>query len=176
MRLIAVMITLLFVLTTSWAQRNGTTSRRKSKPMQTESETRAMVPALEKYAQGPLSELWKRPGLSPRDRSIITVAALIGRNETIELACYFNMALDNGVKPREISEIITHLEKVNATDAPSEASRRTMPAPMPFEPPVTRATLPVNDFSCTAAMNILQSSPTPILDDSVQNKIRRLFS
>src|SRR5258707_774094 len=35
------------------------------------------------------------------------------------------------------------LEKVNATDAPSEASRRTMPAPIPFEPPVTRATLPV---------------------------------
>src|SRR5580704_18420965 len=66
----------------------------------------------------------------------------------------------------------SELEKVNATDAPSAASRRTMPAPMPFEPPVTRATLPVNDFSCTAAMNILQSSPPPILDDSVQNKIR----
>src|SRR5580704_900847 len=64
------------------------------------------------------------------------------------------------------------LEKVNATDAPSAASRRTMPAPIPFEPPVTRATLPVNDFSCTAAMNILQSSPTLVLDDSVQNKIR----
>jgi 4-carboxymuconolactone decarboxylase len=109
MRLIAVMIPLLFVITTSWAQRNGTTRRRKSKPMQTESETRTMVPALEKYAQGPLSELWKRPGLSPRDRSIVTAAALIARNQTIELACYFNMALDNGVKPREISEIITHL-------------------------------------------------------------------
>jgi len=109
MRLIAVMIPLLFVITTSWAQRNGTTSRRKSKPMQTESETRTMVPALEKYAQGPLSELWKRTGLSQRDRSIITVAALIARNQTIELARYFNMALDNGVKPREISEIITHL-------------------------------------------------------------------
>ena len=69
----------------------------------------------------------------------------------------------------------SELEKVNATDAPSEASRRTMPAPMPFEPLVTRATLPVNDFSCTAAMNILQSSPTPVLDDSVQNKIRQLL-
>ena len=77
--------------------------------MQTESETRTMVPALEKYAQGPLSELWKRPGLSPRDRSIVTVAALIARNQTIEMPYYFNLALDNGVKPREISEIITHL-------------------------------------------------------------------
>ena len=69
----------------------------------------------------------------------------------------------------------SELEKVNATDAPSEASRRTMPAPMPFEPPVTRATLPVNDFSCTAAMNILQSSPTPILDDSVQKDSETIF-
>jgi len=34
---------------------------------------------------------------------------LIARNETIEMLYYFNLALDNGVKPREISEIITHL-------------------------------------------------------------------
>src|SRR6266436_188114 len=37
------------------------------------------------------------------------------------------------------------LEYVKATDAPSAASRRTMPAPMPLDPPVTRATLPLND-------------------------------
>ena len=84
MRLIVVMIPLLFVITTSWAQRNGTTSRRKSKPMQTDSETRTMIPALEKYAQGPLSELWKRPVLSLRDRSIVTVAALIARGQAID--------------------------------------------------------------------------------------------
>ena len=34
---------------------------------------------------------------------------MIARNETIEMPHYFNLALDNGVKPREISEIITHL-------------------------------------------------------------------
>src|SRR5207245_7910111 len=65
--------------------------------------------ALEKYAQSPLAELWKRPGLTPRDRSIVTIAALIARNQTIEMSYYFNLALDNGVKPGEISEIITHL-------------------------------------------------------------------
>jgi len=69
----------------------------------------AVAPALEKYAQGPLADLWKRLGLTPRDRSIVTVAALIARNQTIEMPHYFNLALDNGVKPREISEIITHL-------------------------------------------------------------------
>src|ERR1700757_1275107 len=45
------------------------------------------------------------------------------------------------------------LEYVKATDAPSAASRRTMPAPIPLEPPVTRATLPLNDFACIGHQN-----------------------
>jgi len=49
------------------------------------------------------------PRLTPRDRSIVTISALIARNQTIEMPYYFNLALDNGVKPRELSEIITHL-------------------------------------------------------------------
>jgi 4-carboxymuconolactone decarboxylase len=69
-----------------------------------------VAPALEKYAHDRLlGEVWKRPGLSARDRSIVTLAALIARNQTIEMAFYLNLALDNGVKPHEISEIITHL-------------------------------------------------------------------
>lgn len=77
--------------------------------MQTVDEIRKVAPALEKYAQGSVTDLWKRPGLSPRDRSIVTISALIARNQTIEMPYYMNLALDNGVKPREISEIITHL-------------------------------------------------------------------
>lgn len=77
--------------------------------MQTTNDIRMVAPALETYAQGPLADLWKRPGLTPRDRSIVTISALIARNQTIEMPYYFNLALDNGVKPREISEIITHL-------------------------------------------------------------------
>lgn len=72
-------------------------------------DTGTLAPALEKYANGPLLELWKRPGLTTRDRSIVTVAALIARNQTIEMPYYLNLALDNSVKPHEISEIITHL-------------------------------------------------------------------
>jgi 4-carboxymuconolactone decarboxylase len=73
-------------------------------------DVRAVSPALEKFAQDPIQEdLWKRPGLSPRDRGIITVAALIARNQTIEMPRHVNLALDNGVKPSELSEIITHL-------------------------------------------------------------------
>jgi 4-carboxymuconolactone decarboxylase len=77
--------------------------------MQTLDDVRTVAPALEKYAQGAVAELWKRPGLSPRDRSIVTISALIARNQTIEMPYYMNLALDNGVKSREISEILTHL-------------------------------------------------------------------
>ncbi|HET9534666.1 MAG TPA: carboxymuconolactone decarboxylase family protein [Mesorhizobium sp.] len=73
-------------------------------------DVKAVAPALEKYTQGRLlGEVWKRPGLSPRDRSVVTLAALIGRNQTIALADHLKLALDHGVKPAEISEIITHL-------------------------------------------------------------------
>lgn len=77
--------------------------------MHTSNDAKTVAPALEKYAQGPLAELWKRPGLTPRDRSIVTIAALIARNQTIEMPNYVGFALDHGVKPGEISEIITHL-------------------------------------------------------------------
>lgn len=73
-------------------------------------DVRMVAPALEKYRVAMLfGEVWKRQGLSARDRSIATLAALIARNQTIEMPFYLNLALDNGVKPSEISEIITHL-------------------------------------------------------------------
>src|SRR5256885_11800043 len=81
-----------------------------SKPMLTYEDVRKVAPALEAYTQNRLlGDVWKRPGLAPRDRSIVTLAALIARNQTIEMSYHLNLALDNGVKPREISEIITHL-------------------------------------------------------------------
>lgn len=73
-------------------------------------DIRAVSPALENYTENRLlGEVWKRPGLSRRDRSIVTIATLVARNQAIEMPFYFGMALDNGVKPAELSEIITHL-------------------------------------------------------------------
>jgi 4-carboxymuconolactone decarboxylase len=70
----------------------------------------AVSPALERYTRDRLlGDLWKRPDMSPRDRSIVTLAALIARNQTVQMPYYLNLALDNGVEPSEISEIITHL-------------------------------------------------------------------
>jgi 4-carboxymuconolactone decarboxylase len=71
---------------------------------------RVVAPALDKYAQDRLlGEVWKRPGLSARDRSVVTLAALIARSQTVEMPAYLHLGLDRGVKPAEISEIITHL-------------------------------------------------------------------
>ncbi|WP_069865865.1 carboxymuconolactone decarboxylase family protein [Pseudomonas citronellolis] len=73
-------------------------------------QMRAVSPALERFTLGPaLGELWKRPELSARDRSIVTLSALIARNQSSELPYYLDLALDSGVKPGEISELITHL-------------------------------------------------------------------
>jgi len=73
-------------------------------------DVRRVAPALEKYTQERLyGEVWKRPGLSPRDRSIVTVSALIARELTAPMPYHFNQALENGVKPSELSEVITHL-------------------------------------------------------------------
>jgi len=69
-----------------------------------------VAPVLEQYRQQRvLGEVWKRPQLSARDRSIVTLAALVSRQQTTEMPFYLNLALDNGVKPREVVEMITHL-------------------------------------------------------------------
>src|SRR5258708_26728785 len=53
----------------------------------------------------------------------------------------------------------SELNQVNATAAPSAASRLTIPSPIPREPPVTRAILPANDRPYFSVMSILQSGP-----------------
>lgn len=73
-------------------------------------DVRAVAPALERYRESVvIGEVWKRPRLTLRDRSLVTLAALVARNQTIELPYYLNSALDNGVKPSEVSEVITQL-------------------------------------------------------------------
>jgi alkylhydroperoxidase/carboxymuconolactone decarboxylase family protein YurZ len=76
----------------------------------TPQDVQAVSPALASYTQKSISDdLWKRPGLSARDRSVVTVSALIARIQTIGMSHYFNIALDSGVKAGELSEIVTHL-------------------------------------------------------------------
>jgi 4-carboxymuconolactone decarboxylase len=106
MRLLVAYITLAL---SSSAQAQEIKAMPTSSSIPSYEDVRPVAPALEKYAHGALADLWKRRDLNPRDRSIVTLAALIARNQTIEMPYYLNLALDNQVEPSEISEIITHL-------------------------------------------------------------------
>jgi 4-carboxymuconolactone decarboxylase len=75
-----------------------------------EGDISSVAPALQRYQQETLDNgLWTRPGLSARDRSVVTVAAVVTRNQVGLMPEQIRRALDNGVKPAELSEIITHL-------------------------------------------------------------------
>lgn len=54
-------------------------------------------------------DIWERPELSKRDRSLITVAALVALNRTPQLDFHLKLALQNGVTKDELIEAVTHL-------------------------------------------------------------------
>jgi 4-carboxymuconolactone decarboxylase len=54
-------------------------------------------------------DVWERPELSKRDRSLITVAALIALNRPDQLRFHLGKAVENGVKESELIEAVTHL-------------------------------------------------------------------
>ena len=66
-----------------------------------------IAPALAQYTDEVLfGDVWKRPGLSPRDRTLITVAALVAGSRTNELPFHMKKVIDNCVSK---DELITHL-------------------------------------------------------------------
>ena len=54
-------------------------------------------------------DVWERPELSKRDRSLATVAALIALNRPDQLRFHLNRAVENGLTREELIEVITHL-------------------------------------------------------------------
>lgn len=54
-------------------------------------------------------DVWERPGLSKRDRSLITVATLVALYRTEQMAGHMKRAIDNGLTVDELIEAITHL-------------------------------------------------------------------
>jgi len=54
-------------------------------------------------------DVWRRPELSPRDRSLVTVTVLIATGKPAQLAGHLGRALDNGVQPSEASGLLAHL-------------------------------------------------------------------
>jgi 4-carboxymuconolactone decarboxylase len=69
-----------------------------------------VAPALADYSEKVLfGDLWERPNLSPRDRSLVTITALIALYRHNELPFHLKRAIENGVTRDEIAETITHL-------------------------------------------------------------------
>ena len=54
-------------------------------------------------------DMWERPQLSKRDRSMITCAALVATGKTEQMGFHFPRAIQNGVTREELIEMITHL-------------------------------------------------------------------
>jgi 4-carboxymuconolactone decarboxylase len=73
-------------------------------------EVRQVAPKLIELSETVLyGDVWERPGLSKRDRSLITVAALVAMGRGDQLPGHLERALGNGVTREEIGELITHL-------------------------------------------------------------------
>ena len=68
------------------------------------------APALVAYTDEVLfGDVWKRSGLSPKERSLVTIAALVANGNTEQLVFHLGLAKANGATEEELIEAITHL-------------------------------------------------------------------
>ena len=71
---------------------------------------RATVPKMIEVTENVIyGDIWERPGLNKRDRSLVVLATLIATYRPEQLRGHLARALDNGVTKDEIAEVITHL-------------------------------------------------------------------
>ena len=54
-------------------------------------------------------DLWLRPALTPRDRSLVTISALIASGQVAQITYQLNRAMDNGLTKAQASEVLTQL-------------------------------------------------------------------
>jgi 4-carboxymuconolactone decarboxylase len=79
-------------------------------PSPAREQVRPIVPKLIDLADKVVyGDVWERPGLSKRDRSLITVAALVALGREKQLVGHLGRALDNGLSKAELGEVIAHL-------------------------------------------------------------------
>jgi 4-carboxymuconolactone decarboxylase len=79
-------------------------------PSSSKNKVRPVAPKLVEVIETTIyGDVWERPELSKRDRSLVTVAALIGMRQTEQLRSHLEKAIDHGVTAQEIGELLTHL-------------------------------------------------------------------
>jgi 4-carboxymuconolactone decarboxylase len=70
----------------------------------------SVAPGVVQYTTDVLfRDLWLRPALTPRDRSLVTVSALIAAGQVAQVTYHLNRAMDNGLTQGEAAEALTHL-------------------------------------------------------------------
>jgi 4-carboxymuconolactone decarboxylase len=85
---------------------------------------RPLVPKLVELTEDVvMGDIWERPGLSKRDRSLITIATLIATNRLEQLGRHLDRAVMNGVTREEVGELITHLAIYAGWPAAMSATR-----------------------------------------------------
>jgi 4-carboxymuconolactone decarboxylase len=88
----------------------ASTQKTSAATLATRNEVRGVIPRVIELSESLLyGDIWERPGLSKRDRSLITVAALVALYRPDQLKGHTARALANGVTKEEIGELITHL-------------------------------------------------------------------
>lgn len=69
-----------------------------------------VAPGVVQYTTAALfRDLWLRPGLAPRDRSLVTVSALVAGGQTAQVTYHLNRAMDNGLTEAQAAEALTQL-------------------------------------------------------------------
>jgi 4-carboxymuconolactone decarboxylase len=69
-----------------------------------------VAPGIVQYTTDVLfGDLWLRPDLAPRDRSLVTVSALVATGQVAQIPYHLNRAMDNGLTKEQVGEAITHL-------------------------------------------------------------------
>jgi len=77
---------------------------------QVSEQSGSVAPGLVDYTTEHLfRDLWLRPDLAPRDRSLVTVAALITNGQVAQISYHLGRAMDNGLTREQAAEVITHL-------------------------------------------------------------------
>ncbi len=84
----------------------------------TTAETRDFQDFITRYAWG---EIWSRPGLDRRTRSVITLTALVGLGRFDELAVHIHGARRNGLTPEEIAEVLLQTAVYHGVPAANSA-------------------------------------------------------
>ncbi|MHC9419863.1 (R)-mandelonitrile lyase [Sphingomonas citri] len=122
----------------------------------------AIAPALAGYTDRVLfGDVWVRPELPPRDRSIVTLSVLIATGKTAQMTSHLGRGLDNGIEPSEVAGMVTQLAFYtgwpNAVSAVNEvekvfAERHVDPASLAMVPTAT-APLPGSDPARAATVH-----------------------